>query len=413
MASTLRSLYICYLSLDDPLVETQVVAYLEGLADRGHTIHLLTYEVRPLDRTERREIRERLRRRGIAWHSLRYHKRPSLPATIYDAACGVVLGALIVRRHRLQAVHARSHVPAAAGLFLRGMTGCRLIFDIRGLMAEEYEDAGRWKRGSLPFRITKWIERAAIARSAAVVVLTERVRHYLFGKEPLRFVRVIPCCADVERLQAQHSERDAMRERLGLRDATVLVYVGKFTGWYMEREMVEFFAAAGQVMQRSHFLVLTQSPPDHIVEEFKRLQLAPDRYTVTHCTPEELGAYLSAADCGISFIRPAFSKISTSPTKIGEYLAGGLPVVCGAGVGDVDELLEANRVGVLVTEFSDRGYAEAARALDEFRKEPAAPERCRSVAERHLSLRNVGIPSYDELYRFVAELRSGMPETTG
>jgi hypothetical protein len=39
MPGMLRALYICYLSLEDPLVETHVVAYLEGLARRGHTIH--------------------------------------------------------------------------------------------------------------------------------------------------------------------------------------------------------------------------------------------------------------------------------------------------------------------------------------------------------------------------------------
>ena len=30
------------------------------------------------------------------------------------------------------------------------LTGCKLIFDIRGLMAEEYADAGRWNAGGLP-----------------------------------------------------------------------------------------------------------------------------------------------------------------------------------------------------------------------------------------------------------------------
>jgi len=37
-------LYVCYLSLEDPLVHSQVVAYLAGLAERGHTVHLLTFE---------------------------------------------------------------------------------------------------------------------------------------------------------------------------------------------------------------------------------------------------------------------------------------------------------------------------------------------------------------------------------
>src|SRR5262249_18510313 len=97
MSDSLRSLYVCYLSLEDPLVETQVVAYLEGLAGRGHTIHLLTFEPK-LDAARRRRLAADLARRGIAWHSLRYHKRPSLPATISDALVGAFVAARLVRR---------------------------------------------------------------------------------------------------------------------------------------------------------------------------------------------------------------------------------------------------------------------------------------------------------------------------
>ena len=104
----------------------------------------------------------------IRWHGLRYHKRPSLPATIYDTFAGAALTAWLVRRHRLAAVHARSHVPAAMALLaIRVLrTKASLIFDIRGLMAEEYVDAGRWKQGGIPFRLTKAAERAAIRRAA-------------------------------------------------------------------------------------------------------------------------------------------------------------------------------------------------------------------------------------------------------
>src|SRR5438552_6520846 len=113
MDRALRSLYVCYLSLEDPLVHTQVVAYLEGLAGRGHTIHLLTFEPK-LGRERTRALESELRARGIEWHALRYHKRPSLPATIYDAVAGALVATRLVRRHRLDAVHARSHVPAVS-----------------------------------------------------------------------------------------------------------------------------------------------------------------------------------------------------------------------------------------------------------------------------------------------------------
>src|SRR4051795_3988004 len=96
---SLRSLYLCYLSLEDPLVHSQVVAYLEGLAARGHTIHLLTFET-DLSGQRKRALAADMAERGITWHGLRYHKRPSLPATIYDALAGAVVAARLVRRHR-------------------------------------------------------------------------------------------------------------------------------------------------------------------------------------------------------------------------------------------------------------------------------------------------------------------------
>src|SRR5215207_4209107 len=83
MPDSLRCLYISYLSLDDPLVHSQVVAYLEGLAARGHTVHLLTFDT-PLTADRKEQLRADLERRGITWHSRRYHKRPSLLATVYD-----------------------------------------------------------------------------------------------------------------------------------------------------------------------------------------------------------------------------------------------------------------------------------------------------------------------------------------
>ena len=402
MPPRLRSLYVCYLSLDDPLVETQVVAYLEGLAGRGHEVHLLTFEPRRVGRRERRRVRQRLHRRGLHWHRLRYHARPSLPATVYDVACAVALGAALIRRHRLDAVHARSHVPAAAALLLRRLTGCRVIFDMRGLLAEEYVDAGRWSPGSLPFRITKWVERRAIDRAEAVIVLTERVRRHLFTDRPREGVWVIPCCTDVARLEAQSRSRATMREQLGLRDATVMAYVGKLTGLYMQREMADLFASAREVIPDLHFLVLTQSDPAPIVAELERVGAGSGDCTITTCAPDAVGEHLAAADLAISLIAPSFSKIAASPTKIGEYLAAGLPTVCSAGVGDVDDLLEAERVGVLVRRFAPDAYRRAAQDVQRLRSDPLLGQRCRAVAGERLSLETVGMPRYAAVYDSVA-----------
>jgi hypothetical protein len=403
MDGTLRSLYICYLSLEDPLVQTQVVAYLEGLAKRGHTVHLLTFD-RRFDSERRRVSAARLRQRGVEWHSLRYHHRPSLPATIYDTVVGAVAAVRIMRRHRLDAIHARNHVPAAMALIAKRLRPCKLIFDLRGLMAEEYVDAGIWRRGGLPYRITTRIQRAAIERADGVVMLTQAVRRHLFGDASWRRpLAVIPCCTDTASSNGRPPSRQVIRRELGLGDQPVMVYVGKFTGWYMEREMVAFFASARRLEPELRFLILTQADAEPIRKELREHSIADDHYLIARAEPEEVPRYLAAADFGISFIRPSFSKISSSPTKIGEYLNAGLPVLSTRGIGDVDPLLLEGRVGVLVDDFSAPAYGAATTAIRALADAPDCRARCRTVAQEQLSLAEIGVPRYDRLYRRVAQ----------
>jgi glycosyltransferase involved in cell wall biosynthesis len=395
-------LYLCYLSLEDPLVHSQVVAYLAGLAERGHVVHLMTFEPR-LSAQRSRQFGEELRRHGIAWHRRRYHKRPSLPATAFDVIAGGLAAARLVRRHRLDVIHARNHMPAAMAMIAARLAPSQLIFDLRGLMAEEYVDAGHWKHGGLPYRLTQWVQRAALRQADGVVTLTEAVRpHLSAAKAGPETTFVIPCCADLERIEQRSSERATARAELGLGDRPTMVYVGKFTGWYMEREMADFVATARQSEPELLFLIVTQADPAPMLSELDRCGIGPDDYRVLRSEPEEIGRYLAAADAGLSFVRPCFSKISSSPTKIGEYLAAGLPVVSTAGIGDVDSLLRDNRVGALVGDFSAQAYEAAVDTVRDLREDPGARQRCAAVARENLSLREVGIPRYDALYRRLA-----------
>ena len=413
MDSVLRVLYVCYLSLEDPLVDTQVVAYLERLARGGHTIHLLTFD--PELGVRRRGFREDMARRGISWHSLPYHKRPSLAATIYDTLAGAAMAAWIVRKEKLEAIHARNHVPAAMALMVRRVTGCRLIFDIRGLMAEQYVEAGSWRRGGLPYRLTQWVQDRAVLRADAVVMLTNRVRRDLFGERPPDTAEVIPCCADLERLAAKPDAAAELGEDLGIAGRPVMAYVGKLSGRYMTEEMVRFFAVARRAQPSLAFLVLTQEPADALRAELVGQGISDSEYRITRAAPEEIGRYLATASFGVFLYRSGFSDIAVSPTKVGEYLGAGLPLVSGPGVGDTDALVRENGVGVIVEDHTDRGFEAAAREILQLAADPACRERCRAVAEENFSLRRVGVPRYDRVYRSVAaaaaanQRRAGAP----
>ena len=180
----------------------------------------------------------------------------------------------------------------------------------------------------------------------------------------------------------------------------MIVYVGSFSGSYMTKEMLDFFSAAREYDAATFFLILTQRDKKKVEETLRRRGFADADFAVRSVLPSEVHRHVSAADIALSFIKAGYSKQATSPTKIAEYLACGLPVIANPGVGDLDELLSGNRVGVLIDDFSPEAYRKAlkdAAALGEVR------DKCRMIAEGEFDLEKIGGERYRRLYKKILE----------
>jgi glycosyltransferase involved in cell wall biosynthesis len=417
---TLSTLYLCYFGLREPLVQTQVLPYLRHLAAAGVRVHLLTFEPDMRERWTGAQLnaeRARLAADGIAWHCLAYHKRPSLPATLYDTLAGALASVRLARRERLDVLHARAHVPMAMALLARPFARCRMVFDLRGLIAEEYADAGVWKENSLPFRLVKWIERAGLRRADQIVVLTKRVRDYIVeqGLAGPEKMEVIPCCVDFSRYEsagdsaaltagdggAIPSAGAAEGDKAGGRFE--VIYAGAVTGLYMLEEMGRFFLAVRASRPGAFFRVLTKAPPAEAAARLASAGLDARDFAVESAAPSEVPGYLRRARLGVSFRKPTFSQIAASPTKVPEYLAAGLPVVSNAGIGDTDALLEEEEVGVIVEKFDAESYAAAARDALALADDPRTAARCELVAAGRFDLARVGGVGYTNVYRRISE----------
>jgi glycosyltransferase involved in cell wall biosynthesis len=412
-----RVLFISYNGMLDPLGQSQVIPYLRELA-RAEKVSftLLSFERDAAFSPEGRESRDKLAAEladyNIEWRFLRYHQRPSLPATAYDVWAGTRHAAELVRRNRIEMVHARSHVPATMALRLKRRFGVRMIFDVRGLLAEEYADAGHWREGEFKYRLTKRMERRAFAASDGVVTLTEAIWEIIKDWDGLRgrevAHEVVPCCADLERFRFDESARARRRAELGLDDKFVLVYSGSIGGWYLNGEMADFFLALAREREDAHFLWLTPSAGNQVAELMRSRGLSEDRYTVRSVAPREVASYLSAADAAIAFIKPCFSKLASSPTKTAEYLGCGLPVVLNAGVGDSDVLVTREGVGALVRSFDADEYGSAARVVARMATDrETTREHARRVALRLFDVTRTGLERYTRLYREVLGREEG------
>lgn len=408
-----RVLFVSYNSLIEPLGPTQILPYVCGLAET-FDITVLSFEkpVRSADEDARdREATGRdLAARGIEWIRLRYHKRPSLPATLFDIASGIRRIVQDHRRRPFELLHARGYVPAAIALGVKKRTGIPFLFDIRGLQAEEYADAGHWNPRGLRFRLTKRVEQSVLRNADGLVTLTEAIRPVLRGfggirqRPALPPWSVIPSCVDLDHFKFDPVARQRVRNRLGVGDRPVLVYSGSVGTWYLLDEMLDFYAAARDQWPGLFFLALVNRDPEAVSEALRARGIAPSDFSVTWARHEEMPAYLSAADAGVAFIRPCLSKQSSSPTKYAEYLACGLPFAASARVGDVDDLLLRTSAGALVSTHSRQEYDAAASRLRTIAT-AANRDRWRAVAEREFSVPARACPAYRDLYTRILRRR--------
>jgi glycosyltransferase involved in cell wall biosynthesis len=394
----------------DPLGQTQVLPYLQQLAAVGIDFTLLSFE-RALAYTDEgrercRRLHDELKQHRIDWHWLPYHKTPSLPATAYDVFAGYRLARRLVCQKQIELVHARSHIPATIALRLKRRLGTKMIFDVRGLLADEYVDAHHWRKDSVPYRLTKNAERRALTAADGVVTLTQRIWDVIKDWDSLRDRSVphavVPCCADLELFHFDAAARAAWRTELGIEDRFVLVYSGSIDGWYLTEEMCDFFVTLRAQKPNAFFLWLTNGNRERIKSLMTDRGVSKEDFQIISALPADVPSYLSAADAGLAFIKNCFSKQASSPTKYAEYLGCGLPLVINAGIGDSDALIDDEKVGVLVRRFDQEEYTRAAAAIGVMTNDVEQTRaRTREVAERLLDVRRVGRERYVALYEQV------------
>lgn len=277
---------------------------------------------------------------NVEWRPEIWHNKPiGIVATVYDLVVGCFKAIRIAKEVKADIVHCRSYIAGAMGLAVKRATGAKYIFDMRGFWPDERVDGNILSKSSLTYKVFKRLEKSLFLNADHVVSLTMAGVREFEKFEYLKSVSVpssvIPTCTNMDMFRPVSMPQDGF----------TLGYVGSARSWYLFDEVAKAIARAFELKPDARFLVVTKSSHDVVREKLQKANVDLDRVEICSADFSEVGNQIARMDAGIFFIRPAWSKRASCPTRLGEFLACGKPCLANGGVGDVASDLTETQTG--------------------------------------------------------------------
>jgi glycosyltransferase involved in cell wall biosynthesis len=282
--------------------------------------------------------------------------------------------------------------------------GVKMLFDMRGFWADERIEGGIWNVKNPVFKgiynFFKRKEKQFFQQADAIVSLTHAGKNELLSWKLTGVtenkITVIPCCVDLKLFDPNHIEsqdRERHKRNHQLENHFVVGYVGSIGTWYMLKEMLLVFKQIRKQNPQAIFLFVTKENRRSIWKAAEKMHLNRNSIQIVSARHTDVPAYISLFDCSIFFICPTFSKKASSPTKQGELMAMGIPLICNAGVGDTEMIVRKYKSGIVLDDISKVALENFSLDLSTFDKSSTL-----NGAKEYFGLEN-GVASYTSIYR--------------
>ena len=407
-----KILFISYDGLTDPLGQSQIIPYLAGLTKYNYEFTILSCDKPELYKKNKNYVEDILAPYPIKWVSVPYHKNPPVLSSIFDFYQLKKKAKELFQKEKFDMVHTRPGVPTLVALWLKKKYGIKFLNDVRGFWADERVDGGMWNVKNPVFKkiytFFKQHEYECIEKSDYTTCLTYRAKDEMhtwknISHQPIP-IEVIPCSADMDLFDPKNIDqklRAQLKEELQINDEDFIVsYLGSIGGWYLTDEMMQFCKILLDKIPKTKFLFISPHRHEIILEAAKKYDIPADRIIVKQGARHEVPVLLSFSNYSLFFIKPCYSKISSSPTKHGEIMTMGIPVITNAGVGDVEEISIKYHAGIVLKNMNSEEYNNAASVIAEgktFNKEEII-----SGAKEYYNLENA-IQKYLYVYKQILD----------
>ena len=368
--------YLTIDSLSEGVGSSQITPLISRLSTRGLKINLVSYEKFPPSN----QLLEYFKSIGVEWNSRPFGS---------NGFIGGIGRLNNLRREipRTDLIHARSDIPALAGI---ASGEAPVLWDVRSLWADQKVLIQENLLNKISYHSYLGLESIAAAKSLGMSTLTSAVVPILEQRHRnLPSLRtVVSTAVDLSRFQLSPKFPTKFRA----------LFSGTYNNYY-DLKLSAFFMEElrKRVAVETHWARPTESDKYHIGVGEEQVFPATQIGMAELIPNYSFGVSICKMDAGPSLA-------AAMPTKIGEFLACGRPIVVNKGLGDMDRFIDDYDTGIILNGDWDNLVNGATKLVDLI-TDPETPNRCRALAEKYFSM-DAGADKYLDLYSQMLSIKA-------
>lgn len=384
-------LYISWDGILEPLGQSQILSYIKHLSI-NFNFYLISFEKKRDYKNIKNfnEISLVCNKLGIKWFRLNYSQNIPFISNLLNLIKCFFLSFYIILRYKINLIHSRSYPSAFIGLLCKKIFKIKLIFDMRGFWIDEKVDAGLWKKKSFIYNYGKKIEKLLIKNSDVIISLSENgkieLNNTFGGIIPPIFV--IRTCTDLKKFTPKIQRKNAL---------TTLGYVGNVKGWYLFEPVLNFYQYFKNKQNNSVLRIFNITDHEYIKKIVEKFNFDENDIILEKCSFSNIPNEMKKIDIGIFFIQKSFSKKASCATKLGEFLATGIPIITNDGIGDHSEILLKSKTGIILKKFDNYNMKKSVDSINNLLNDSNLSKRCQKVSRDFFSL-EAGVKTYLKVY---------------
>lgn len=292
----------------------------EALASLGHSIHVVTYP-----------LKDNIPVRGVNIHRVLQIGRskkiavgPNYQRMVFDALMVFKL-CQVIRKQRIDIIHAHNYEGALVGYAARKMTGTPLLYNAINTMIDELPSFNFIRPKTVAVKIANFLDSIVPRMADFIIADTEEIKSFILKRGiPSERISVVPSGVNIEMFEGRNGQK--VRENYNIGKKPLVIYTGTFDQF----QGIDYLLKAFQIVHLKYpdatLLLLGSTINPLHVTKYQRVSNElgiGERVKIASTTLEDLPDFLSAADIAV-VPRPSSPGI---PTKLLNYMAAGKPIV--------------------------------------------------------------------------------------